>query len=48
MLGFVYKTELVDLSEMRAADAIQQYLPEGLDDTREDVNAIVDFLQEQV
>lgn len=45
ILGFVYRVALVELSAIRAQDAIEQYRPVDDDEYREDVNAIVDFLQ---
>lgn len=48
IVGFVFRTELVDLAESRALDAIDQYRPEGNPELQDDVNQIVDFLQNEV
>lgn len=48
ILGFVFRNELVEASESRAADAIMDFLPENNSNHRNDINAIVDFLQETV
>lgn len=45
ILGFVYRTDLVDASAERAEDAIITYYPEGNVMFSSDVNFIVDFLQ---
>lgn len=45
ILGFVYRTSLVEASAERASDAIIQYRLEEDPEFKEDVNFIVDFLQ---
>ena len=48
ILGFVFQDEVIEVSESRAAEAINDFLPDGNPNMRSDVNSIVNFLQNQV
>ena len=48
ILGLVYRKDLGNTVEERALDAISRYREDGDPERESDVNAIIDFIQDEV
>ena len=48
VLGFVFRSSIVDTTAERSLDSIQQYREPEDDEFRSDVNTVLDFLQDRV